>query len=229
MKKELRNSELAKLHEWLSSNVDGYVALCEAGSTTAGDPWVEGRSDRDVTIVFSEINKELRSTVQAQLGRVGFDDTYLFIMFPQDYFLETQSEQDLSMKFRGETLYGEDLVKLKELPTREFAQDVAHRGLSTMSRKFSTRLLNSDHWSIEHLRDMLYPEFKRLIMYLAAAHYAQTGEYPRRRLDVAEAYNSEELRIIADTIATIESATREILIVTTKHAIGFLSDFSVNT
>ncbi|OGC82643.1 MAG: hypothetical protein A2V81_03360 [Candidatus Abawacabacteria bacterium RBG_16_42_10] len=115
MEQELRNSKLSNLHEWLNSNVSGYVGLYEAGSTTAGDPWVESRSDRDITIVLADISRKVEQEVQQYLSEADFDDTYLFIMFAKEHFLATHSDQDISMKFRGQTLYGEDLVSVKEM------------------------------------------------------------------------------------------------------------------
>lgn len=223
MQKELRNSKLDNLHQWLSNNVSGYLALCEAGSTTAGDPWVEGRSDRDITIVLENVSKETDEGIQQYLSTAGFDDTYLFLIFSKEYFLATHSDQDISMKFRGETLYGEDLVSAKEAPSQEFANNVAKKGLVSMPRKFRTRLLNSGYWSNEHLKDKLYPEFKRLLMYLADLRYAETGQYPRRRIDVAKEFHSEKLLKIENIIASVSQATSKDLMQATEFAISFLS------
>ncbi|MEK7177021.1 MAG: hypothetical protein AAB719_01890 [Patescibacteria group bacterium] len=223
MLSELKNSKLNNLHEWLSNNIAGYIALCEAGSTTAGDPWVEGRSDRDITIVLTDVNKKAEEKIRQHLGQAGFDDTYLFIMFAKEYFLATHSDQDISMKFRGQTLYGEDLVSKKEMPAQAFTDSVAQKGLKSMPRKLRTRLLNSGYWSEKHLRDKLYPEFKRLFMYLADSHYANTGKYPRRRVDVANAFESIELQKVANIVGSIDKATREDLIRAAELSISFLS------
>lgn len=56
MIKELKNQKLKELHAWLIEKNIGYVALCEAGSTTAGDPGVNNRTDRDITIVVQEFS-----------------------------------------------------------------------------------------------------------------------------------------------------------------------------
>ena len=222
MQIELRNSKLKNFHHWLNNTIPDYLALCEAGSTTAGDPWVEGRSDRDITIVVEHVSKETDEKIQEYLHVAGFDDTYLFLTLPRMYFLTTHSDQDLSMKFRGETLYGEDLVKVKEAPSQEFASTIAKNGLAGMPRKFRTRLLNSDYWSMEHLKDKLYPEFKKLFMYLADLRYSETGQYPRRRKDVAKEFYSEELMRIENAIATINQVTCKELQQSTESAISFL-------
>lgn len=185
--KELRNEKIKLLHDWLLENITGYVALCEAGSTTAGDPWIEGRSDRDITIVVSEHTEEIEDSISFHLTEELFNDKYLFIIFSKEHFLTTHSDQDISIKFRGMTLFGEDLVSIKETPSKEFVSEIAEKGLKGMKKKFKTRLLNSGHWSENHLKDKLYPEFKHLFMYLADRQYATTGIYPRRRQDAAKA------------------------------------------
>ncbi len=222
MDKDLRNPQLSALHVWLNENIRGYVALCEAGSATSGDPWHEGISDRDITIVVEKLDQQLEAKLQDHLAVAGFNDTYLFIVFSKTDFLSTTSGQDLSSKFRGLTLFGEDVVAQKELPSREFAADFAMKGLGGMARKFHTRLMNSGYWSNEHLKKKLYPEFKRLFVYLGAQHYADTGDYPRNRMAVARAIDAGELLEIAELLVKYPSASKGEVISATKSAIAYL-------
>ncbi|HJQ08153.1 MAG TPA: hypothetical protein VJ836_01575 [Candidatus Saccharimonadales bacterium] len=223
--KQLRNTKLRKLHERLRQAVPGYLALCEAGSTTAGDSWVEGRSDRDIAIVISQPDAASTALVQTTLSDLGFNDTYLFLIIAQDIFLTTTSEQDLSMKFRGQTLFGPDLVAQKELPPRDFAASIVQKGLAGMERKLANRLLNSNFWSEDHLKDKLYPELKRLFMFLAARHYADTGVYPRSRQDVANVCDSSELQQVWSVLAAFDSATKAEVIAATEAALGWLKNY----
>ncbi len=43
-----------------------------------------------------------------------------------------------------------------------------------------------------------------MFMYLADMKYAETGCYPRRRIDVADAYESTEMTNLAETIVSID-------------------------
>lgn len=219
--KDLRNSKLETLHTWLTSNISGYAALCEAGSTTAGDVWTEGRSDRDIVIIVEGLSDKIEAKIQEHLVASDFNDTYLFIIFPKERFLKTNSDQDISMKFRGQTLFGEDLVAQKETPSKEFALEIGQRGLKSMFKKFKTRLMNSGYWSEEHLKDKLYPEFKHFFMYLADIEYGKTGKYPRRRTDVAEVFNSDELRTIVNLFANFNEASKAEVIEAVKAAITY--------
>lgn len=130
-------------------------------------------------------------------------------MFDIDTFLTTQSEQDLSVKFRGQTLFGEDVIAKKEKPSQEFAADIVDKGLKSLSRKLRTRLMNAEHWSIEQLRNYMYPEFKRLVMFLATKKYAETGKYPKSRTEVVQVYGSKELKKVVDAIHNIDSLDNE--------------------
>lgn len=205
----LRNDKLTQLHSWLTLNVEGYTAMSEAGSTTAGDPWVEGRSDRDISIVVELKTPTITEDIQRALARLAFNDNYLFLVLDKERYLRTENEQDLSVKFRGEILFGEDVLTLKEKPTLQFASTIAQRGLSSMVQKLETRQLNSAYWSEDHLKDKTYSEFKRFIMFLAAERYGATGLYPRMRIEVAKAYDSEQLHKICSLLARFESATHE--------------------
>jgi hypothetical protein len=156
------------------------------------------------------------------LSELKFNDTYLFLIIARDVFQTTMSEQDLSMKFRGQTLFGPDLVAQKEFPPRDFAADIAKKGLAGMKRKLPTRLLNSGYWSEDHLKDKLYPELKRLFMFLAARHYAETDVYPRSRQDVVNVYDSNELRLLWSVLANFDSATKAEVVAATEAALSWL-------
>ena len=225
MEKTIRNEPLKKLHAWLEVNIDGYIALCEAGSTTAGDPWVAGRTDRDITIVVARLTDGAQTAIRRYLKN-KFGDSYLFIIFDEGTFLTNTTEQDLSMKYRGQTLFGIDVIAQKPEFPRKLAAQLAQSGLRSQERKLRTRLMNSEHWSIEHVRDYMYPEFKRLIMWLAAKKYAETGKYPRSRAEVATAYNSQELRLLVKAISNIDGLSRREIINAASSAVKLAQNYA---
>jgi hypothetical protein len=209
----LRNAKIVQLHGALKLQIEPYVGLYETGSLTAGDPWVEGRSDRDILIVIEGvIGNPCIETIAGQLDSIGFNDTYLFNPAPKHAFLGTHSDHDIAMKFRGTTLFGPDLIAEKETPTRAFAEQWALGGLRQMAGKLRIRVLNSGCWSVEHLRDDIYFLLKQTLLFLADKKYADTGHYPRRREDVASAYASDELRALAGRMVTIDQADKASLV-----------------
>jgi hypothetical protein len=129
------------------------------------------------------------------------------------------------MKFRGQVLFGDDLVDQKQMPSRALARKVAQDGLRTMRGQFGSCLLNGGSWSLELLRDKLYEAFKLFLMYLAANAYADTGHYPRRRADVARSYGSAELLHIARLVASIDHTEKSELISATRASRDLLKDF----
>jgi hypothetical protein len=220
----LRNQKLERLHHWLSANVTEYHGLYEAGSLAAGDPWVWGRSDRDVAIVVRrEIAGQTKRVIRRQLAAPAFNDTYLFHLVPRDRFLVTHNDQDISMKFRGEVLFGEDLISLKETPSRAFADEIARSGLRKMRRQLDICALNAECWSVELLRDKLYASLKLVLMYLADRAYADSGRYPRRRVDVARAFGSTDLLRVARLLWRIDDAQTPLLLSVTRTAREALS------
>ncbi len=143
----LRNPKLRRLHECLADGLNGYVGLGEAGSTTAGDPWVKGRSDRDIAIVLAgKIDGHYRQRIQRQLGRLRFGDVYLFYVMHERRFMVTHSDQDISMKFRGQMLFGQDLITQKDTPEagvrgRDRSGWTAHRGPKVACRHLERGIL----------------------------------------------------------------------------------------
>jgi hypothetical protein len=221
----LRNSKLCRLHEWLRVSIEAYVGLYEAGSLTSGDGWVEGRSDRDVLILLDgPIAAAQEEMIRAELQMIGFSDSYLFYFGHKRRFLRTHSDQDISMKFRGVALFGEDLLPDKETPSPAFAQHWADAGLRTLPARFRIRILNGRFWSEERLRDELYNDLKRMFMFLADRKYAETGCYPRRRADVAAAYGSEGLRQLGERLGRIDQDDRQRLIDVAKLAVAVMDE-----
>jgi hypothetical protein len=223
----LRNAKLERLHHWLQLNIGRYVGLYETGSLPAGDPWVEGRSDRDILIVIDgEISDQDREAIAAQLALFGFNDTYLFNLARRGGFLQTHSDHDIAMKFRGTSLFGPDLIAEKEAPSRAFAEHWAKAGLRTLPGKLRIRALNARSWSEERSRDEIYFLLKQMFLFLAYMKYAETGTCPKRRQDVASAYRSTELRQLAQAMATIDEANRESLIRAARSAIAVLQELN---
>jgi hypothetical protein len=220
---ELRNQKVQGLHEWLARSIAEYDGLYEAGSVAVGDPWVDGRSDREIAIVMGgTIDSQIRDQIQRQLAAHEFTDTYLFNLISRRGFLRVTGHHDIAMKFRGQVLFGRDLLAPKETPSREFAHGFARDRRRLLVAQLSIRVLNARIWSIEHLRDDLYAELKLMFLCLADRSYAEFGYYPRRRLDVADAYQSEDLRRIATSLVQIDQIDKDELIETARTAITVL-------
>jgi hypothetical protein len=225
--RRLRNAKIRQLHEWLELSIERYVGLYETGSLTAGDPWVEGRSDRDILIVIdAQISGEDLDAIAAQLKLIGFNDIYLFNVVRKQDFLQTHTDYDIGMKFRGTTLFGQNLLPWKETPSLGFADQWATKGLRAIPAKLRIRALNGRCWSVEHLRDEVYFLLKQLFLCLAYRRYADTGHFPRRRRDVADAYGSAELRRLEENLGTIDQADKESLVRIAKSAIDVMQDLT---
>lgn len=221
--KVMRNAKLRGLHEWLARNIEEYDGLYEAGSVAVGDPWVDGRSDRDISLVVGgPISQEIRALIREVLGRQGFGDTYLFNLSPRRGFLETHAHHDIAMKFRGRVLFGRDLLSRKETPSREFAGGFARERIRRVIGQLQISSLNAKCWSVEHLRDELYGQLKLMFLSLADKKYAETGTYPARRADVADAYQSDDLRQLDASLIQIDQSGRDDLIRTAQLAISVL-------
>jgi hypothetical protein len=126
------------------------------------------------------------------------------------------------MKFRGQVLFGRDLLTEKDTPSREFANGFVRERTGLLVAQLKIRMLNAKIWSVEHLRDDLYAELKLMFLCLADNKYAESGHYPKRRSDVADAYQSEDVRELATCIIEIDRSDREDLVRTARLAINML-------
>lgn len=219
----LRNEKVQLLHASLSEMTKGYVGLFETGSAAVGDPWVRGRSDRDIAVVLSgRINDNVVQAVSRSVTQCNFNDAYLVYPMHLGRFLSTKTDQDIAMKFGGVRLFGQDLLTAKDTPSRAFADGVARAGLRATDATFRVLFLNAQHWSLGRVRNELYTDIKRLFMYLGYKHYADTGEYPKRRHEVVEAYGSAQLGLLASSLLNIDEAGRESLAGSTRSAVDVL-------
>jgi hypothetical protein len=219
----LRNRKLLRLHRWLERDAEEYCGIYDIGSVASGDPWIDGRSDRDIMIVFDGLlAPKFRERIAPRLPLLGFNDKYTFNLARKDGFLGTHSHYDIAIKFRGQVVYGDDLIAAKETPTREFAGSLGQAGLRAMTPRIQVRLLNARSWSLERLRHELYVYLKLMFLHLADRHYATTGIYPARRRQVADAYGSPELRRVAGQLRKIDQLDTQALIGIGQLAVSFL-------
>lgn len=174
---------------WLESDLTHFVSLVEEGSTVTGDPWQEGYSDFDITIVVTTDEDSEMAAVYKWLKHNPFPDQYLFGPRLAHEFIHGSTLNDLSMKFRACTIAGEDLVAQKDVPDCETAFQIGTDGLKGAEIRYKRRLLNLAHWSEEHCQKANYPLFKDFFVLLAARIYGQTGTYPTARADVAAIIN----------------------------------------
>lgn len=218
-------SELEKLHQWLSDNVDGYVALCEAGSVPAGDAWVEGRSDRDIAIVVEKEDHEIIGKARSYLNGSDFDDSFHFFFINRSDFIASDNHpQAISSKFRGRTLFGEDVVTLKDNPPRELARELYEKGVHGLPGSIERRLLNAGYWSEEKVKDKFYQIFKDIFMYLAAKRYAETGEYPVSRRDVVSVYDYKPLKELLEVLEYYNNAEKDTIISLAEESLELLKE-----
>lgn len=185
---------------WLQKDLTHFVSLVDEGSYAAGDPIQKGFSDRDLTIVVRrDIPNEIRA-IRARLEDTRLENAYLFNVRLLDGFLHGDTLNDLSLKFRSKTILGEDVVSMKDAPSREAALKIGYEGLKALRVRCERRWLNLAHWSEKYSQSKNYEIFKLFFAYSAAKLYGETGTYPAIRADVAARL---ELRSIADDLLRV--------------------------
>jgi len=197
---------MKRFTRWLESDLTHFVSLIEEGSNVAGDPWQEGFSDHDVTIVVSNDQEMEMAAVFEWLQENPFDDSFLFGPRLAHEFVHGDSLNDISLKFRARTVCGKDLVKEKDLPNRQRALDLGLRGLHKLEMPCLRRSLNLAHWTLEHAQQKNYEIFKSVFVHAAAKIYGESGVYPTTRADVAAVLSANHamhaLLAVTNNIAT---------------------------
>ncbi len=225
------DAKLGAFHSWLTAEIAGYRALCEDGSYAVGDAWVDGESDRDIAIILDSPSSEKMTSIQSYLTKSSLPDECFFTAKSTEKFLSSNKgdTHDLSLKFRGRTLLGEDLVQKKEMPPTELADKLALQKLGGIEGKMQRRLLNASFWSTAHLRTKTYPIFKNLFLGLAARRYGESGVFPRKRSDVVEAYKDlPDLRKILKVLENIRTATIAEIVEALEVATGIIRLLAVS-
>ncbi len=216
-------SNLENLHQWASSKYENYLSMIAIGSIAVGDAWIEGRSDHDILLVFEEYPQSIASDLEGYLQNSEFDETYLFTPLPKSVLIGPKNHShDFSNKFRSKTLYGIDLIPEVKLPTDEVIKSLYESGLESVTRRMSHRIAHASLWTDEKARNVFWKLFKHSFMNLAIRAYATSGNYPRKREDVVKHYDSDELKVVLETLNTINEQPRENIVSAAKGLVGYI-------
>ena len=178
---------------WLQSDLTHFIAIAEEGSVVSGDPWQDGFSDHDLTIIVSQdIDSEMKATY-AFLEEYPLGNEFLVGFQLAHEFTKGNSLNDISMKFRAKTIAGEDVIASKALPDREKALTMGRDGLSNLTKRFERRWLNLSHWSNEYAQKKNYEIYKNFFVFYGAYCYGKTGIYPKTRQAAAASVSDDEL------------------------------------
>jgi len=198
---------------WLESDLTHFVSLVEEGSTVTGDPWQEGFSDHDITIIISQDIDAEMAAVSNWLKHNHFDNSYLFGPRLMHEFIHGNSLNDISMKFRAKTILGKDLIAEKDFPDRQVAIDIGRTGLKNLEIRCLRRLVNLSYWTLEYAQKKNYEIFKNFFVFSGARIYGESGLYPIKRTDVAEIISQQQdissLLYVTNNISTASKQVQE--------------------
>lgn len=173
------------LTDWLQTDLTHFVAIAEEGSVVVGDPWQEGFSDHDLTIIVSQDVQSEMKAVYSFLAEHPLGNEYLVGLRIADEFARGDSLNDISMKFRSKVIVGTDVIAAKKLPAREDAMRIGIDGLTNLTKRFERRWLNLSQWSCDYAQKKNYEIYKNFFVFYAAYIYGKTGQYPTTRKEVA--------------------------------------------
>lgn len=219
--------ELEQVHNFLKANFPEYISLIAIGSITNEDRWIEGRSDNDILIIFEELPENYIGKINDFLSTTGFDDTYTFVPIQKNYLLQNKKHShDFSGKFRSKTIFGEDLIPEKQIPSREEAFLIYTEGLQDVKSRINRTLVNEKIWSEKKIRNVFWKLFKHCFMYLAIKHYCDTGIYPNSRNKVVEFLDEPVLREVLETLNNIDEKEKKEIIIIGAKLLDYLENLS---
>ena len=217
------DSDLGKFHTWLSLEYTDYISMIAIGSIAVGDTWIEGRSDHDILLIFQEIPTNFSINLEEHLKNSTFDETYLFTPLPKSILIGPKNHShDFSNKFRSKTLYGVDLILDIKLPTMKVTESLYEKGLERVLRRMETRIAHTSLWPDEKVRTIFWKLFKHIFMNLAIKAYTISGNFPRKRQDVVDFYNSPELQNTLSTLNSINKQSKKSINSTAKELVKYL-------
>jgi hypothetical protein len=221
----MKNKNLFKLHEQLSSSSKNYVCLVAIGSIATRDQWIEGRSDKDILVIFEKITKKDIDNLKNYINKLDFDDTYLFNPFPKEFFIKKRNNShDFSGKFRSKILYGKDILNDVELPNKEVTIKIYKEGLTNLQIRLNVRVLNSSFWSLKKTRDTFWKLFKHAFMNLAIKIYCDKENYPKTRKEIVNIYNSKDLSFVLNILNNIDKSGKKEIIMAAEKLNNFLEN-----
>lgn len=217
--------ELHRFISWLEKDLTHFVALVEEGSVAAGDPWQEGVSDHDLQVVIANSKDTESKAIYDFLERNPLGNEYLITVRLAGDYVQGDSLNDLSLKFRSMTLAGDDVVTSKSLPSRDAALQIGTDGLRGLVGRLERRLLNLSHWSEDYAQKKNYEIFKNFFVYGAAYFYGKTGEYPKSRAELASLLSNQvsaqKLLLVTNSILNATKADQKDAI---EASFGLIND-----
>jgi len=216
--------KLGVLNDALATRFSDYVSMIATGSIITGDPFIEGRSDRDILLVFE--NDPLRDLGDTRrlLTLPTFDESYVFTRIKRSDWGQADSKYAFSNRFRSKTLFGLDLVPRAQLPDKGTTRRMYLNGLEDVSQKLAIHLDNSVFWSQSKVRDKFWKQFKHAFMFLAVRDYYLTGNYPKTRKELAERLKSSEIDEAFVVLHSIDQQPKERIECCAKGLVNYLKD-----
>lgn len=219
--------KLQVLHEKLRKDYKDYISMIAVGSIAVGDYWIEGRSDRDILLIFNGQNftipffKKMRRNLEA---KAGFDKTYKFVPLPKHILIGPKYNAfDFSNKYRSKTIFGEDLIPQVKLPNKKIIKEMFEEGLEKTRDKMEKSINKSRYYSQEIAQRKFWKLYKHTFMYLAIKNYYQTGFYPETRFKIAQEINSPILFETLQTLNQINKKQKQEIIHNSKNLLEFIS------
>lgn len=215
--------DLEALHNFLQKQFSHYISMIAIGSIAVGDKWINGRSDRDILLIFEKISNEDLQKINLFLSSQKFDDTYMFVLMEKDFFLKNKEHShDFSGKFRSKTLFGEDIISAKQIPSKEEARHIYMGGLEDVKHRMLRNLVNESFWSEKKIKDVFWQEFKFGLMYLAIKYHCETGIYPKNREELVSRANNKVLSEVLTTLNNIDEEKKEDIVIVASKFLGYI-------
>jgi len=219
--KDFMNYEkLRKLNDVLVNQFKDYISMTVIGSIATGDPYIEGRSDKDILLIFKNSPKKSLGSIEEILSKMKFNESYNFVPIPKTVFDKAEENKyAFSNRFRSKILFGEDIMKNTKLPPQDSTKEMYEREIEKVIHKLQFGLTNSSHWSVNKVRDKFWKQFKHAFMYLAIKDYYDTQDYPRTRKEITKRIQSKEIDIVFRVLHSIDQQPKGEII---KSARGLL-------
>lgn len=217
------NKKLKALYKLLKKNREDYISMIGVGSTITGDPYIEGRTNKDVLLTFNKDYREEASLIEAIVKKFKFEQNYTFTPILKEDFGRADSKYSFSDKFRSKTLYGEDLVNQAKLPDKEKGREMYSNGFKDLKDKLNNIILNSSNWPSEKVRNKSWEQLKHVFMYLAIKEYYLSGEYPRTRNEVVNKLDSRSIEEAFMVLHSIDMQPKRRIIKCARDVINYLN------
>jgi hypothetical protein len=218
--------KLGEFDKKLRSISKNYLSMIAVGSTVTGDPYILGRSDKDIVLIYNINPLYDMGNLEKLIGNSGFDESYLFAPVPKNEFGHPSSKYAFSNKFRSKTLHGEDFVSTAKLPEKKKINEIYLEGLQNTSNQIYNGIINSGLWSISKVRDTFWKEFKHVFMYLAIREYFISEDYPKTRAETAKRIASREVNATLGVLHSIDSKSKEEIVGCAKNLMGWMNSVS---